>query len=174
MAPVQRHMILLHRRCEKGNLPSNKRLLTFAAPPPNARKIVPGVTQLHAGHGSVAWEPGKSALNIGHRAYEIFALSRLRRDVSATSAQRRARADLDLPANAVAAGRLQLPSSADLFSLWRRGDRAFWALGWRLDDAGAAAALPAVGYFGNRQCAADPATGRVLVFAVALRPMARR
>src|SRR6202035_330777 len=82
--------------------------------------------------------------------------------------------DLALPAHAVAAGRLQLPPFADLFGLWRRGDRAFRPVGRRVDDAGAAVALPALGHVGNRQCAADTAAGRAVVSAVAVWPLARR
>jgi hypothetical protein len=122
-----------------------------------------------------AWEPGKSTLKNEHGAYEIyFPLSRLCRRRAAPAAQCRARHDLDLPAHAVAVGWLQLPSSSDLFGLWRRGDRAFRIMGRGLDDAGAAVALPALGHFGNRQRAADKAAGRAMVSAVAVRAMARR
>src|SRR5450631_2908739 len=133
------------------------------------------------GCDSIAWlarfpasEPCKCRLNHEHRAYEIFALSRLRPRRAAAAAQCRARDDLDLPAHAVAAGRLQLPSPADLFGLWRRGDRALRSVGRRLDDAGAAAALPALGHSGDRQCAAGKTAGRPVVSAVAIRPLARR
>src|SRR6267154_3638923 len=120
-----------------------------------------------------AKEPGKYGLNIGHGAYEIFALSGLQRCFSATAAQCRTRDDLALPAHAVAAGRLQLPPSADLLGLRRRGDRAFRTMGRRMDDLGAALTLPTLGHFGNRQCAADKTAGRAMVSAVALRPLAR-
>ncbi len=114
-----------------------------------------------------------------HSAHEAFtltfiALSRLRRRGATPAAQCGARDDLDLPAHPVAAGRLQLPSFADLFGLWRRGDRAFRAVGRRVDDPGAAATLPALGDLGDRQRAADKTTGRAMVSAVAVRPMARR
>src|ERR1700730_12376337 len=101
-------------------------------------------------------------------------MSGLRYRGAAPAAQCRACDDLDLPAHAVAAGRLQLPASADLLGLWRRGDRAFRAVGRRMDDAGAAVTLPPLGYLGNRQCAADKTAGRAMVSAVAVRPMARR
>src|ERR1700733_6627993 len=101
-------------------------------------------------------------------------MSRLRSRGATAAAQRRTRADLALPAHAVAAGRLQLPPPADLFGLWRRGDRAFRAMGRRLDDAGAAVALPALGHLGDRQRAADPAAGRAMVSALAVRTLARR
>jgi len=125
-----------------------------------------------------AWEPRKSAHMISDAAHEAFiatfvALFRLRRG-AAPAAQCGARTDLDLPAYAVAAGRLQLPSSADLFGLRRRGDRAFRAVGRRMDDVGAAIALPALGYFGNRQRAADDTAGRPMVSTVAVRAMAQR
>jgi putative membrane protein insertion efficiency factor len=46
-------MIPSHRRYEKVNLRSNKRLLNFIALPLNSHGIFPGVTQLHIGFGSV-------------------------------------------------------------------------------------------------------------------------
>src|SRR5580704_1730948 len=107
-------------------------------------------------------------------AYEVFALSRLRRRGATPAAQRRTRVDLDLSPHAVAAGRLQLPTSANLLSLRRRGDRAFRIMGRRVDDTGATVALPALGHFRDRQCAADNAAGRAMVSAVAVRTLARR
>ena len=126
--------------------------------------------------------PGNRAnprTRLRHAAHEAFtlpfiALFRLRRRGATPAAQCGARDDLDLPAHAVAAGRLQLPSSADMLGLWRRGDRAFRAVGRRVDDLGAAIALPALGYLGDRQRAADKTAGRTMVFAVAVRAMARR
>jgi hypothetical protein len=117
--------------------------------------------------------------SLQHAAHETFIVAflimpRLRGGGAAPAAQRRARHDLDLSAHPVAAGRLQLPPFADLLGLWRRGDRAFRAVGRRLDDAGAAVTLPAMGHIGNRQRAADKAAGRTMVFAVAVRAMARR
>lgn len=93
---------------------------------------------------------------------------------AAAAAQCRPRIDLDLSAHAVAAGRLQLPTSADLLGLWRRGDRTFWIMGRRLDDAGADPALPTVGNFGDRQRTANEAAERAVVSALALRTLARR
>ena len=52
----------------------------------------------------------------------FFAMSGLRERRAADAAERGTRADLDLPAHAVAAGRLQLPASADMLGLWRRSD----------------------------------------------------
>jgi uncharacterized protein len=46
-------MILSHRRYEKGNPTTKKRLLTFAAPPPDRCDILAGVTQLHVWSGSM-------------------------------------------------------------------------------------------------------------------------
>src|SRR5512144_1241490 len=46
-----------------------------------------------------------------------------------SAAQRRTRADLDLPAHAVAAGRLQLPASSDMLGVWRRSDRTLRPVG---------------------------------------------
>src|ERR1700710_899680 len=92
----------------------------------------------------------------------------------APAAQRRPRNDLDLSAYAVAAGRLQLPAPADMFGLWRRGDRTFRIMGRGLDDAGADLTLPALGNFGHRQRAAEETSERAVVSAVALRTLARR
>ena len=120
--------------------------------------------------------PCTSLQHAAHEAFTVtaFALSGLRRHGPAPAAQCRACDDLDLPAHVVAAGRLQLPSSADLFGLWRRGDRAVRAVGRRMDDASAVITLPTLGHLGDRQCAADPTAGRAMVFAVAVRAMARR
>lgn len=112
-------------------------------------------------------------------AHETFIASfiivfRLRRHGAARAPQRRACDDLDLPAHIVAAGRLQLPPSSNLFGLWRRSARTFRAVGWRLDDAGAAAALSALGHLRNRQRATDRSAGRAMVPALAVRAMARR
>src|SRR6202158_5189256 len=123
--------------------------------------------------GSMHRNRANTGSTMGHRAYEIFALYGLRRDSLATSAPCGTRADLALPPHAVAAGGLQLPSPADLFGLWRRGDRALWAVGRRMDDPGAAVALPALGHFGDRQRAADQTAGRAMVSAVALWAVAR-
>src|SRR5213078_146690 len=104
----------------------------------------------------------------------VIVLSRLYRRDATPAAQCRAGVDLDLPAYPVAAGRLQLPTPADLLGLCRRGDRALWAVGRRMDDPGAIAALPAMGHFGDRQRASHETAGRAMVSAVAIRPMARR
>jgi hypothetical protein len=102
-----------------------------------------------------------------------MALPRLRRRRATPAAQCGPCDDLALPAHAVAAGRLQLPSSADLLGLWRRSDRALRPVGRRMDDAGAAIALSALGDLGYRQRTADKACGRALVSAVAVRALAR-
>src|SRR4029079_538411 len=47
-------------------------------------------------------------------------------------------------------------------------------MGRRMDDAGPLAALPALGNLWHRQRAAGRAASRMLVFAVALRALARR
>src|SRR5207253_9322780 len=104
--------------------------------------------------GSLLGSPANLRMKFRQSAHEVFtvariALSRLRHRGVAAAAQRGARADLALPSHAVAAGRLQLPPPADLLGLRRRGDRTFRAVGWRLDDAGAAAALSALGYIGQ-------------------------
>jgi hypothetical protein len=123
--------------------------------------------------------PASPSECLQHTAYETFiatviASSGLHRPGTAPAAQCGARADLDLPAHALTAGRLQLSPPADLFGLWRRGDRALRAVGRRVDGAGAAIALSALGYLGDRQRAADTAAARAMVSAVAVRPMARR
>jgi hypothetical protein len=84
------------------------------------------------------------------------------------------RADLDLPAYAVAAGWLQLPAFADMLGVWRRSDRTLRPMGRRMDDAGADPALPAVRHLRHRQRPADDAFGCAMVSAVALRTLARR
>jgi len=104
----------------------------------------------------------------------VIVLSRLYRRDATPATQCRAGVDLDLPAYPVAAGRLQLPTLADLLGLCRRGDRALWAVGRRMDDPGATAALPALGHIGNRHRAPHKTAGRAMVSAVAIRPMARR
>src|SRR4051812_35428416 len=95
-------------------------------------------------------------------------------DGPATTAQRRSRTDLDLPAYAVAVGRLQLPASADLLGVWRRSHRTLRTVGRRMDDAGADLTLPALGHFRYRQRPARQAVRRALVSALALRTLARR
>ena len=99
---------------------------------------------------------------------------RLCQHYPSSAAQCRSRADLALSAHAVAAGRLQLPASADLLGLWRRGDRTFRIVGRRMDDAGADIALPALGHIRHRQRADNQAAGCTMVSAVALRTLARR
>src|ERR1700759_4284924 len=89
------------------------------------------------------------------------------------AARSRPRADLAVPAYAVAAGRLQLPAPADLLGLWRRGDRALRPVGRRMDDAGTALALSSLWHVGHRQCADGGAAWGALVSALALRSLAR-
>lgn len=114
-------------------------------------------------------------LAIAHEAVSLSSLILLlHRVYPAAAAQRRAWADLDLPAQPVASRRIQLPTSADMLGLRRRGDRAFRSLGRRMDDARALAALPTLGDFRNRQRAADKTIRCTLVFAVAVRALAGR
>ncbi len=84
------------------------------------------------------------------------------------------RPDLDLPAYPVAAGRVQLPSPADLLALWRRSHRALRVVGRRLDDPGAVAALPALGNLRDRQRTPGRASPSPVVPALALRALAWR
>jgi hypothetical protein len=149
---------------------------TFAAQPPKICDICQGVAQLPASAGSTLRNRANPRPGRRHAAYEAFIppfMPSLRRRTATPAAQCGARNDLDLPAHVVAAGRLQLPSSSDLFGLWRRGARAFRPVGRRMDDAGAAIALSALGHLGNRQRAADKAPGRAMVCAVAVRALAR-
>jgi hypothetical protein len=92
----------------------------------------------------------------------------------APSAECRKGADLAIPAHLVGAGRLQLPSSADLLGLCGRGDCPLWSLGWRLDDTGTAVALPSLRHIGYRQRTSRCAAGRAVVPALALWALARR
>src|SRR5690348_7596555 len=73
-----------------------------------------------------------------------FEAGKFHRDsrTDAPAAPGRARRDLGLSPHALTAGRLQLPSPADLLGLWRRSDRSLRAVGRRLDDIGAVAPLP--------------------------------
>src|SRR6478672_6322992 len=109
-----------------------------------------------------------------HRSVTAKVMHGLCQHGAPSAAQCGARADLDLPAYAVAPGRLQLPASADMLGVWRRSDRAFRPVGRRMDDAGADPALPALGHIRHRQCSTDQAAGRAVVSAVALWTLARR
>ena len=112
--------------------------------------------------------------HIAHEAFIVPALRGLHQRGGAAAAQCGACDDLGLPAHSFAAGRFQLPPSADLLGLWRRGDRTLRAVGRRMDDPGAAVALSALGHLGNRQCSADKACARAMVFAMAVWTLARR
>src|SRR6516225_1761601 len=92
----------------------------------------------------------------------------------APAAECRKGADLALPAHLVGAGGLQLPSPADLLGLCRRGDCPLWSLGWRLDDASTAVALPSLRHLGHRQRTSRCAAGGAVVPALALWTLARR
>ena len=121
--------------------------------------------------------PANPRTGLQHTAHEIFidpVLHGLRQRGGAAAAQCGARDDLGLPAHSFAAGWFQLPPSADLLGLWRRGDRALRALGRRMDDPGAAVALSALGHLRDRQCSVDKARWRAMVSALAVRTLARR
>src|SRR5579871_3809938 len=92
----------------------------------------------------------------------------------AAAAPTGARVDLALSAYPLSAGRIQLPSFADLLGLCGRSDRSLWTMGRWMDGAGAAVALSAVGNLGNRQRPADAAFRRAMVSAVAVWTLARR
>jgi hypothetical protein len=146
---------------------------TFAAAPPKTCDILQSVAQISVNVGSMLGNRANPRPSVQHAAHEaLIDLSRLRRSDAAPASQCRARIDLDLPAHPLAAGWLQLSALADLFGLCRRGDRALWAVGRRMDDLGAAAALPALGDVGDRQRAAHKTAGRAMVSAVAIWPMA--
>ena len=148
---------------------------SFAAAPPKTGDIFQSVAQISVNAGSMLGNRANPRPSIQHAAHEAFiVLSRLRRRDAAPASQCRARVDLDLPAYPLAAGWLQLPALADLFGLCRRGDRALWAVGRRMDDLGATVALPALGDIRDRQRAAHKTAGCAMVSAVAIWPMARR
>ena len=122
-------------------------------------------------------EPGNTSPTIAQSAHEAFSLRALfhsGRGRASPSTQIRSRADLALPPYTLAAGRLQLPAPSDLLRLRRRGDRTFRALGRWLDDARAPASLQSVRHVGHRQRAPRRAARGTLVFALALRALARR
>src|SRR3569833_935051 len=96
------------------------------------------------------------------------------RSGEARAAQRRARPYLALSVHALSADRFQLPSCTNLFGLWRRSDRALRIMGRRMDDAGAAVAMPAMGHLGAGLRGQPHSHNCALVFAVALRSLARR
>src|SRR5882757_3507916 len=73
----------------------------------------------------------------------------------------------------LAADRVPLPVSSHLLGLRRSGAAAARALGRRLDDSGAVAALSPVGQFGIGFCPKRSAARRTLVSALALWPLAR-
>ena len=179
-APFHRHMILSCRRYWVKRVTVTVLIVhrTFAALPPKTCDICQSVADLVVPRRFRAREPRKSTHSdcskppMKHSSSP--ALCRLRQRGAAAAAQCRARRELALPGHAVAAGRLQLPPFADLFGLRRRGDRAFRPVGRRVDDTGAAIALPALGHPWNRQCAADTTAGRTMVSAVAVREVARR
>ena len=85
----------------------------------------------------------------------------------------RARADQGVSLFALAADRVPLPPSADLFRLWRSGDRALRIVGGRMDDARAARALSSVWNVGSRFRAGFGSAARALVPSLALRTLAR-
>jgi hypothetical protein len=133
--------------------------------------------------GFPALEPSNCRPNTQQADYEAFAVQaaiavRALRGLFAsrrtTAATGRPRDNLALSAHALAAGRLQLPASADLLGLRRRSDRAFWIVGRRMDDAGPAIALSAVRHLRDRQRAGDKTRWRALVSSVAVRTLARR
>lgn len=71
----------------------------------------------------------------------------------------------------LAVDRVSLSASSNLLGLRRSGASASRALGWRLDDARALAALPSVGQFRSRFRAERFAVAGALVPALALRPV---
>src|SRR4051795_7161913 len=119
-------------------------------------------------------KPRPRSQQSAHEAISLRALFQSRRGRAPASTQIRPRADLALPPHALAAGWLQLPAPADLLHLWRRGNRTVRAVGRRLDDARAPAPLQPFRHLGHRQRAPHRTTGRALVLALALRPLARR
>ena len=80
---------------------------------------------------------------------------------------------IDLACAVSRSDRAQLPASADVLELRRRGGRPLWFVGRRLDDAGAALSLPPLRNLGARFRAGIGAGSRALVPALALWPLAR-
>src|SRR5690242_15090953 len=78
-----------------------------------------------------------------------------------------------LSRDAFAADRVPLPVSSHLLGLCRPGAGTSWAVGRRVDDLGAAVALPPVGQFRTGFCSACPPARCALVSAVELWPLAR-
>src|SRR5205807_6863850 len=72
------------------------------------------------------------------------------------------------------AGRVPLPARADLLAIFRRGHGTVRPVGWWLDDARAAAALPTLGILGTGLRAHGSAAAVAVVSALALWKMARR
>src|SRR5262249_30299366 len=84
----------------------------------------------------------------------------------------RPRSDRALSLHDCLARGLSLPASSDLFRICRCGARSLRPVGRRLDDTGAAFALPAMGHLRPRSRARCVAGKIALVYAVALREMA--
>src|SRR5436305_2031335 len=108
---------------------------------------------MHAGPGSVQRNPAQTCSTmsrpLNETSVEIFsALRGLFPDHATAAPQCRTRHDLAVPAYAFAAGRIQLPPSADLLGICGRSDRPLRPVGRRLDDIGAAAAMSAMGHIG--------------------------
>src|SRR5262249_51942129 len=112
-----------------------------------------------------------AAYRIIRRRYQLGRFSSPAESHRPPAASVRARADPALSLHPVAAGRIPLPPPADLLGIRRRGDHALRPVGRRLDDAGAAVALPSVGYIGNRSRPGTGAGPGALVSAVAVRPL---
>jgi hypothetical protein len=121
-----------------------------------------------------ARQGGKLPDEISSKTSDDRALCRLRPSSLKMAAPCRTRHDLGLPTYLIAADWLQLPAPAHLLRLRRRSNRTFRVVGGRMDDAGAAVALPTLGQFRNRQRAADETARRAMVSAMAVRTMARR
>ena len=149
----------------------------LAAPLPKKHAIFAKCGEIAQQSEFRALELRKSTPISGHAAQEAF-IRLLRRIRARTrhptiATQCRTSADLALSAHAIGAGGLQLPSRANLLGLWRRSDRAVRAVGGRMDDAGAFAALPSLRHVRPRSGAEQSAIRRAMVSALALRPLAR-
>ena len=96
-----------------------------------------------------------------------------RRNLPQRPSPLRARLDQGLSLHARIAHWISLPSPADLLRIRRRGARSLWPLGRRLDDVGEADALSPIRHVGARFRARSVAGKIALVYAVALRTMAR-
>ncbi len=120
------------------------------------------------------YKPPSATCHETATANVVFSLPGLRGRHSKAAPQYRQGDDCGLPLHAIAIDRISLPARADMLGLRGRSDWNFRTLGRRMDDPGAAAALPALGNIRDRQCSGSAAAAWAVVHAMALRSLARR